>query len=55
MFQALGDHTERQGLHACDGLVAILAVAHHARKTGYFCQPTPIIFALELDREGHAE
>ena len=53
MFEALGDHAQRQGLHAGDGLVTVGTVAQDARQTGHFGEPTAIIFALDLNRKNH--
>jgi hypothetical protein len=53
VLQALGDHTQGQRLHSGDRLVAVGAVAHHARESGHFGQPPAVVFAVKLDRESH--
>ena len=54
MLQALGDDTESEGLHARDGLSAVLAVAHHSRESRYFRQPAAVVLLFDFDRKGHA-
>lgn len=53
MFEAFGDHAERQGLHAGNGLVPVNAVAHDARQGRHLSQPAAVIFAFDLDRKNH--
>ena len=53
MFEALGDHAQRQSLHAGDGLVTVGTVAQDARQTGHFGEPTAMIFAPDLNRKNH--
>ena len=53
MLEALGNHAKSERLHSGDGFVPILAIGHDARQGGYFREPTPIDFALNLNRERH--
>jgi DNA-3-methyladenine glycosylase I len=53
VLKALGDNAQGQRLHACDGLVSVLAVAHHAGQGGHFGEPPAIVFALDFYRERH--
>lgn len=54
MLKALGNDAKREGLHAGDGFIAVLAVAHHPCKRRHFGQPTAVILAFKFDRERHA-
>ena len=49
MLQAFGDNAKCERLHARDRLVAVRAVAQHARQSGDFGQPPTVIFSLEFD------
>jgi len=54
MLKALRNDAKRKGLNACDGFIAVLAIAHDTSKVRHFGQPPTILFAFKLDREGHA-
>lgn len=55
MLKALRDHAKRKSLDERNGFVAVLAVAHDARKHRHFGQPAAVILTFELDREVHRE
>ena len=54
MLQSLRDHAQREGLHFGHCLGSAGSVAKDARQGRHFSQPTPVLFALELDRESHS-
>ncbi len=53
MLESLGEDTERQCLDTRDGFIAVLAVAQDPGKRGHLGEPAAVVFAFELDREGH--
>lgn len=53
MLKTLGDYPQRQCLHARDGLVPVLAVAHDAGQRRYLGEPPAVIFAGDFNRECH--
>ena len=54
VFEAFGNHTEGEGLHAGDGFIPVGAIAHDPSQRRNFGQPPAIILAFELDGKGHA-
>ena len=54
MFKALCQDAQRDGLSACDRLIAALTIDQDAGKIGNLTDPTPILFPLEFDRELHS-
>jgi hypothetical protein len=53
MLQALGDYAKCQCLDTRHGFIPVLAVTHDAGKRRHLGQPPAVVFAFELDREGH--
>ncbi len=53
MLQPFGNHPEREGLHAGNCFVAVSPVGQDAGQGGYFSEPPAVVFALDLDGEGH--
>ena len=53
MFEAFGDHTKCQGLHAGNRFVAVNAIAHDASQGCHLSQPAAVVFAFDLDRKNH--
>ena len=51
MFEAFGNHAERQRLHAGDSFIAVGAVAHDAGQGGHLGKPATVVFAFDLDRK----
>ncbi len=54
MLEAFSDDAKCQRLHARHRFVAVRSVAHHARQSRDFGQPSAVIFSLKFDRENHA-
>ena len=48
MPKALGDHAHCQGLELGHRLIAVSAIAGHARQCRHFGEPTTVVFALKL-------
>ena len=53
MLKTLSDDSKRQGLHARNRFVAVLAVCHHAGQCRHFSEPAAVVFAFDLDVERH--
>ena len=53
VFQAVGQDSERQDLHACNRFFACLSVGKDAGQDRDFGQPAPIVFLFDFDCEGH--
>lgn len=53
VFEALGDHAKRQGLHTGNGLVAIRPIGHHPGQGWHLGHPAAVVFAFKFDRESH--
>ncbi len=49
LLDAFGNHTPRKRLHLRNGSGPVVAVCHHAREVGHFCNPAAVLFALNLD------
>jgi hypothetical protein len=54
VLEAFGNNAECKGLDAGHGFIAILAVAQDTGQTRDLRNPPTVVFAFELDREGHA-
>jgi hypothetical protein len=54
VLEAFGNNAERKSLDAGHHFITILPVAQHAGQGGNLGDPATVIFAFELDREGHA-
>ena len=54
VFEAFGNHTEGERLHAGNRLITVGAIAHDPGQRRYFGQPPAIILAFELDGKCHA-
>jgi hypothetical protein len=54
VFEAFGNHAERQRLDASHSLIAIGPIAYDSRQCGYFGQPPAVLFALKLNGKRHA-
>ena len=46
MLEAFGNHAQREGLDLSHSLVAVSAIADHARQRRHFCEPAAVVFAL---------
>lgn len=53
VFEAFGNYTEGESLHARDRLITVGTVTHDPGQCGHFGQPPAIIFALKLDGKRH--
>lgn len=53
MFETLGQDAQRQRLHLGDSLGLVDGIAEHARQLGDLGDPSAILFAFELNLEGH--
>lgn len=53
MFEALSNDAQGQCLHLRHGFITIAAIAEHAGEGGNLGNPSTVLFAFELDREGH--
>lgn len=53
MLETLRQHAQRQCLHLCKRLRLVGPVAEDTRQIGNFGDPPPVLFALDLDLEGH--
>jgi hypothetical protein len=53
MFEAFGNHPERQRLHVGDGFITVGAVAHDTSQGGHLGEPATVVFAFDLDRKDH--
>lgn len=53
MFEAFGDRTKRQRLHAGHCVVAALSVAHDAWQRRHFGNPPAVGLALDFDGKVH--
>ena len=51
MLKALGDHAHCQGLELGHRLIAVSAIAGHARQCRHFGEPTTVVFALKLNEK----
>lgn len=53
MNYAVGNDLDSEALGVADRLVTGLSVAHHARQFDSFGDPTPVVLAIEFNRELH--
>lgn len=53
MIEPVGENTECEGLHAVDGLLAILAVGEDAGKFRHLRDPAAVRFLFDLDSQWH--
>ena len=54
MFEALGNHSQRKGLHTRHGLITVGAITHNAGQERHFGQPSPVVFTFKFNRKRHA-
>jgi len=53
MFQTLCQHAQRERLHFRHGLRLVGAIAEHAREVRNLGDPSPVLFAFQLNFEDH--
>ena len=53
LLETFGNNAERKSLDAGYGFITILPIAQHPGQSGNLGDPTTILFAFKLDREGH--
>ncbi len=53
MFETLGQDTQGQRLHLRDSFGLVGSIAEHSREIGNLGNPPAILFAFELNLEGH--
>jgi hypothetical protein len=54
VLETLRDDAEGKSLNASHGFITIPSVAQHTGEGWHFGDPSSVLFAFELDREGHA-
>lgn len=53
VFETLGQDAQGQGLHPSDSFGLVGSIAEHSREVGNLGDPPAILFAFELNLEGH--
>lgn len=53
MFETLGQDPQGQRLHLGDSFGLVGGITEHSREIGNLGDPAAILFAFELDLEGH--
>ena len=53
MFETLGQDPQGQRLHLSDSVRLVSGITEHPREIGNFGDPPAILFAFELNLEGH--
>lgn len=54
MLETLGNDPQRKRLYAGNGVVPVLAIAHDARQSRHFSEPSAVALAFNFNRERHA-
>ena len=50
-IQTVFEHAKRQGLGLCNGFLTCGAVTENAGQIGHFADPSPIVFAFDINVE----